>query len=118
MQQPHQFSEVEMRRQQVLAPEIEHSAVPCLAVLPKRFDHTHILVRDAFAAGGADHTQEHGLLRNLSLRSRPLESADRNQKNPKEITASVPTVLAKLKADLSNIKYLKINLRAARGNMR
>jgi hypothetical protein len=37
--------------------------------------------------------------------------------NPKKITASVPIVLAKLKADLSNIKYLKINLRAARGNM-
>jgi hypothetical protein len=60
VQQAHQFREIEMCRQQVLAPEIEHRAVPCLAVLPKRFDHTHILVGDAFATSGPDHTQEHG----------------------------------------------------------
>ena len=60
-----------MGRQQIFAPEIEHRAMPCLAILPKRLDHTHILVRDAFATGGADHAQEHGFLRNLSLRLGP-----------------------------------------------
>jgi hypothetical protein len=43
-------------------------AVPCLAVLTKGLDDPHILMRDAFAASGADHPQEHGLLQNLSLR--------------------------------------------------
>jgi hypothetical protein len=78
MQQAHQFVEVEMCRQHVLAPEIEHRAMPCLAVLTNRFDHTHILVFDAFAAGGPDHAQEHGFLRNLPLRLRSCESAHDN----------------------------------------
>jgi hypothetical protein len=57
-----------MRRQQVPAPEIEHRAMPRLAVLTKGFDDPHILVRHAFAAGGTDHPQEHGLPQKLSLR--------------------------------------------------
>ena len=53
-----------MGRQQVLAAEIEDGAMSRLAVLPKGFDDPHIFVPDAFAASGADHPQEHGLLRN------------------------------------------------------
>ena len=68
MQQAHQLVEIEMRRQQVPSPEIEHRAMPCLAVLTKGFDDPHILVRHAFAAGGTDHPQEHGLPQKLSLR--------------------------------------------------
>jgi len=71
MEQTHQLVEVEMRRQQVPAAEIEHRAMPRLAVLPKRFDDPHIFVLDPFAAGGADHPQEHGPLQNLSLRYKP-----------------------------------------------
>ena len=60
--------------QQILAAEIEDSAMTCLAVLAKGFNNTHVLVFDAFAAGGAHHPQEHGFLRNLSLRTTPDES--------------------------------------------
>ena len=38
-----------------------------LAVLPISFDHPHIFVLDALAAGRPNHPQEHGFLRNLSL---------------------------------------------------
>ena len=41
--------------------------MPRLAVLPISFDHPHIFVLDALAAGRPNHPQEHGFLRNLSL---------------------------------------------------
>ena len=65
-----------MRRQQIPAPEIENGAMARLAVLAEGFDHAHVLVLDAFAAGGADHPQEHGLLRNLSLQKAARESGN------------------------------------------
>jgi hypothetical protein len=48
-------------------PEVENSAMARLAALPIGFDHAHVFVLNAFAARRADHSQEHGLLRNLSL---------------------------------------------------
>ena len=81
VQQARQLDEVEMGGQQVLAAEIEDGAMTCLAVLAKGFDDTHVLVLDAFAAGGAHHPQEHGFLRNLSLRMTPDESNHCNCKS-------------------------------------
>src|ERR1700674_4735179 len=66
MQQAGQLGEVEMRRQQVLATQIEHGAMARLAALAIGFDHPHVFMLDAFAAGGADDAQEHGPLRTLS----------------------------------------------------
>lgn len=66
MQQAHQLGEIEMRRQQVLATQIEHGAMARLAALAIGFDHPHVFMLDAFAAGGADDAQEHGPLRTLS----------------------------------------------------
>src|SRR5712671_965303 len=71
VQQLHQLVEVEMCRKQVTASEIEDGAMACLAFLTKGFDHAHVFVLDAFATGGADHAQEHGLLQHLSL---PMET--------------------------------------------
>jgi hypothetical protein len=68
VQQAHQLVEVEMCREQVSATEIENGAMPCLAVLAKGFDHAHVLVRNALAASGANHTKEHCFFQNLSLR--------------------------------------------------
>src|SRR5712672_3692986 len=69
--QLHHLVEVEMCRKQVTASEIEDGAMACLAFLTKGFDHAHVFVLDAFATGGADHAQEHGLLQHLSL---PMET--------------------------------------------
>jgi hypothetical protein len=65
--QQRQLVQVEMRRQQVAPPEVENSAMARLAALPIGLDHAHVFVLNALAARGADHSQEHGLLRNLSL---------------------------------------------------
>ena len=59
LQQASQFVEIEMGRQQVPPPEIEHGAMARLAVVPIGFDHAHIFVLDALGAGGADDAQEH-----------------------------------------------------------
>jgi hypothetical protein len=51
VQQVHQLVQVEVRCQQIPPPEIENRAMPRLAVLPISFDHPHIFVLDALAAG-------------------------------------------------------------------
>jgi hypothetical protein len=81
VQQAHQLIEVEMGRQQIPAAKIEYRAMPGLAVLPKGFDDAHIFVLDAFAAGGANHPQKHGLLRNrVPAGSRMRISKQQDQK--------------------------------------
>ena len=56
-----------MLRQHIPTTEIDDGAMPRLAVLPISFDHPHIFVLDALAAGRPHYPQEHGFLRNLSL---------------------------------------------------
>ena len=80
VQQARQLVQVEMRRQQVAPPEVENSAMARLAALPIGFDHAHVFVLNALAARRADHSQEHGLLRNLSLSKPTRESANSNHK--------------------------------------
>jgi hypothetical protein len=91
VQQARQLGEVEMGGQQVLAAEIEDGAMTGLAVLTKGFDDTHVLMFDAFAPGGAHHPQEHGFLRNLSLRITAEESDQCNINSRKISKISVPT---------------------------
>ena len=95
MQQARQLGEVEMRRQQVLATQIEDRAMARLAALAIGFDHPHILVLDAVAAGGPDDAQEHG----------PSEPCPRHQHQENQQLASAnveilshlcPYVLAKI----------------------
>jgi hypothetical protein len=78
MQQARQLGEIEMRRQQVLAAEIEDGAMPRLALLAIGFDHAYIFVFDALAAGGADDAQEHG----------PSEPCPRHQRHENQRMAS------------------------------
>jgi len=81
VQQAHQLVQVEMGRQQVAPPEIENGAVPRLASLPIGFDHAHVFVLDALAAGRPNHPQEHGFLRNLPL---PISTGESDNGNCKQ----------------------------------
>ena len=95
VQQARQLGEIEVRRQQVLATQIEDGAMARLAALAIGLDHPHILVLDALAAGGADDAQEHG----------PSEPCPRHQHQENQQLASAnvtilshlcPYVLAKI----------------------
>ncbi|MGH7051693.1 MAG: hypothetical protein ACREN3_06665 [Gemmatimonadaceae bacterium] len=51
VQQPHQLAQIEMRSQQVAPTEVQNRAMAGLAVPPKGFEHSYILVGDTLAAG-------------------------------------------------------------------
>lgn len=117
MQQAPQFAQVEMRRQHVLATEIEHGAMPRLALVAKGLDDPHVLMFDAFATGGTDHAQEHGLPQKLSLRETTYESVHCNHKRSKIAEIPVTTFSQQCEPRSSKINGLNDAPRAERGNM-
>jgi hypothetical protein len=117
MQQAPQFAQIEMRRQHVLATEIEHRAMPRLALVAKGFDDPHILVFDALAPGGTNHAQEHRPLRKLSLRQTPHESVDYNHKRRQISKTPVTTFSRQCDPRSSKINGLNNAPLAERGNM-
>ena len=90
MQQACQLGEIEMRRQQVLATQIEDGAMPRLAAVAIGFDHPHIFVLDALAAGGADDAQEHG----------PSEPCPRHQHQENQQLASTNVAITEISLSL------------------
>jgi hypothetical protein len=109
VQQACQLAEIEMGGQQVLAAEIEDGAMTGLAVLAKGLDDPHLLVFDAFAAGGAHHPQEHGFLRNLSLRETPYESGSLQIKIAENWQNVCPYIFAQTQCD-SNLHVPAANM--------
>jgi hypothetical protein len=61
MEQAAQLVEIKMRRQQILAAEIDDGLMPSFAVVVAiGLNHAHVFVLDpTLAAGSSDHPQEH-----------------------------------------------------------
>jgi hypothetical protein len=60
VQQTAELAQIEMRRQQIPAAEIDHRAVPRLAIMIAiGLDHAEIFALYALADGGSHHAQEH-----------------------------------------------------------
>src|SRR5262249_9781016 len=59
VQQTTELVEIEVLGEQIPSAKVDHRAMPGLATLAIRFDHAHIFMFDALAAGGTDQPQEH-----------------------------------------------------------
>ena len=98
MEQTVELIEIKVRRQQILATEIDDGLMPGFAlVVAIGFDHAHVFVLDpGLATRGSDDPQEHG---NPTAKADParirLFSAIRNQFLNMLMGKTVPTFSAK-----------------------